>query len=434
MSCICILTIRITADQLDTAAVFAAVSVVLGALAHIRGFGGTCFTTCFASFGAAIAIIAFAFDLGLFIVAKKRIESSDVGGKADLGNALWMTLAAAILLLTSGCFFGFGRCVIRDREKGKAELEKMRPLPDVEYGQQFRQAAFVDDDRKDNYVTLNGNTATSGLPAFPDRNGESVPLTAGHNEDDWDEPHRYAANGSHARSDQASHISGVGEGYGRRYDGPAPSSPAAYAGAAALGVAGAAGAGAAGIASRSQQRQTSSSTVEPFTAMYGAGTGDMGVQRTTSPGPISPTHSGQYQYPPYGAFPAGAAPYAASQPSQSVAMPMPSHPAPASQVTGATQGYYTHNDAAPMTSGSPPPALPPHPLYVQNPSPPPSEAYGPAPSYTTHQPMYDGGRYDQDASYGQPRYDSPASYNHGPAPQASSYSYPHHTQGSYQHW
>lgn len=93
------------------AGAFALVSTILGLLAHIRGFSGTCCTTLFASFGASIALIAFAFDLGLFIVAKKRIESRAVGGTAEFGAALWLTLVAAILLLTSSCFFGVSSAV-----------------------------------------------------------------------------------------------------------------------------------------------------------------------------------------------------------------------------------------------------------------------------------------------------------------------------------
>lgn len=42
-------------------------------------------------------------------MAKKRIESSSVGGTAELGAALWMTLIAMLCLMFSGCFFGVSR-------------------------------------------------------------------------------------------------------------------------------------------------------------------------------------------------------------------------------------------------------------------------------------------------------------------------------------
>lgn len=89
-----------------TAAGFGAIATIFGLLAHIREFAVTGFSTCFASIGAGIALIAFGFDLALFIIAKKRIESASVGGTATLGNALWMTLAGTLLLMCSGCFFG----------------------------------------------------------------------------------------------------------------------------------------------------------------------------------------------------------------------------------------------------------------------------------------------------------------------------------------
>lgn len=51
-------------------------------------------------------MIAFAFDIAMFTVAKNRISGSDVGGTATLGNAIWMTLVGGLCLLFSGCFFG----------------------------------------------------------------------------------------------------------------------------------------------------------------------------------------------------------------------------------------------------------------------------------------------------------------------------------------
>lgn len=62
------------------------------------------FATCFALMGATVALIAFIFDIVIFVIAKKRIEAAS--GTAVLGNAIWMTLVGMLCLMFSGCFFG----------------------------------------------------------------------------------------------------------------------------------------------------------------------------------------------------------------------------------------------------------------------------------------------------------------------------------------
>ncbi|KAM0788742.1 hypothetical protein ACM66B_002834 [Microbotryomycetes sp. NB124-2] len=360
------------------AAVFAAVSVVLGLLAHIRGFGGTCFTTCFASFGATIALIAFAFDLGLFIVAKKRIESGDVGGSAQLGNALWMTLAAAIMLLTSGCFFGFGNCIIRDRQKSKRDIEKMRPLPDVEYGNSARQAAF--EDKGPQYVTLNGNQATTGgLPQFPDRAGESVPLTSpDKDDDDWVDGNQYDNHSqrfpSQGRTDHGSIVSGVGEGFGRRYDGPVSPPPMHPSVAAAAAAGGGAAAGMAADARARRGMPDPTFTSGPYDTYRSSS--------TISPSPVSPTGSGYGQQAQFGAFPTPSATPGtighSSTPAPPQSMPEPSYPPPPPQQhqydSYAQQHQQPTYDHVPYDGYGSRGAA----------SPPPPSTYGPAPSYMTH--------------------------------------------------
>ena len=76
----------------------------------------SCFSTCVSGFGAAIALLAFIFDLAFFFIAKSRINSVS-GGSATMGNAIWLTLAAWLLLFFSGCFYGLGRCCIRRRPR-----------------------------------------------------------------------------------------------------------------------------------------------------------------------------------------------------------------------------------------------------------------------------------------------------------------------------
>ena len=98
---------------LHVVALIAAVgSAVFGLLAHVREVSMACCSTCFSGFAAVVTLIAFIFDLVLFFVAKARINAI---GYAQIGNAIWLTLAAWILLFFSGCFYTLGRCCIRNR-------------------------------------------------------------------------------------------------------------------------------------------------------------------------------------------------------------------------------------------------------------------------------------------------------------------------------
>lgn len=94
----------------------AGISAIFGLLAHVREMAMTCCSSCISGFGATVALVAFFFDIALFFVAKSRMNSV-TGGSASMGNAVWLTLAAAILLFFSGCFYGIGRCCIRRRGK-----------------------------------------------------------------------------------------------------------------------------------------------------------------------------------------------------------------------------------------------------------------------------------------------------------------------------
>lgn len=96
------------------ALVLAAISAVFGLLAHVSEFAGTCCSTCVAGFSAAVAFLAFVFDLALFFLTKSRINE-EKGGTAVMGNAIWLTLAAWILLFLSGFFYCCGSCCIRNR-------------------------------------------------------------------------------------------------------------------------------------------------------------------------------------------------------------------------------------------------------------------------------------------------------------------------------
>jgi len=90
----------------------AGISAIFGLLAHVREMSMACCSTFISGFAAFIAMLAFIFDLILFFVAKSRINAV---GEAQIGNAIWLTLAAWLLLFFSGCFFTIGRCCITKR-------------------------------------------------------------------------------------------------------------------------------------------------------------------------------------------------------------------------------------------------------------------------------------------------------------------------------
>jgi hypothetical protein len=108
----------------------------------------------FASFGTFFSLIAFVFDIIAFSIAKSRIEKAqssvsvvgvqgNVDTGASLGNAVWMTLAAFICLLTSGCFFCIGRTVIRGRgDEGWRKKDRKRERERDQYASQMREDAI----------------------------------------------------------------------------------------------------------------------------------------------------------------------------------------------------------------------------------------------------------------------------------------------------
>ncbi|KAG6897968.1 hypothetical protein C0992_008358 [Termitomyces sp. T32_za158] len=128
----------------------------------------TCFSTCISGFAAAVALLAFIFDIAIFFAARARINSV---GSAELGNATWLTLAAWVLLFFSGCFYTIGRCCISkrgprwnkdNRSKGESEME-----PGLSEAIRL-DAVKAEADRK-----VRQNKLEGGLPAFH----EVQPLT-----------------------------------------------------------------------------------------------------------------------------------------------------------------------------------------------------------------------------------------------------------------
>ncbi|KAF9531887.1 hypothetical protein CPB83DRAFT_785624 [Crepidotus variabilis] len=157
------------------ALVGAAGSAVFGLLAHVREMSMACCSTCFSGFAAVVTMLAFIFDMILFFVAKSRINAI---GTASIGTAIWLTLAAWVLLFFSGCFFSVGRCCIGKRpngsrgskwDKGNWGFNNKSQGPDNDYAEQMRlDAVKAEADRK-----AKAKQGEVGLPAFY----ETVPLT-----------------------------------------------------------------------------------------------------------------------------------------------------------------------------------------------------------------------------------------------------------------
>jgi len=159
------------------ALILAAISSVFGLLAHVREFSMTCFSSCTSGVGAAITLLAFIFDLAFFFVAKSRLNSVK-GGSATIGNAIWLTLTAWLLLFFSGCFYGLGRCCIRRRPRDMARSDREGggwvPAPSTgpTYEEQMRlDAVKAEADRK-----TRQKQGEHGLPAFPEYD-PTQPLT-----------------------------------------------------------------------------------------------------------------------------------------------------------------------------------------------------------------------------------------------------------------
>ena len=152
------------------AMLLAAIAAVFGLLAHVREMSMSCFSSCISGFAAGVTLLAFIFDIVFFFVVKSRINKVQ-GGSATIGNAVWLTLAAWILLFISGCVFAFGRCCISTRgprsDRRKHE-DDVRPYgganPSNNYAETLRlDAVKAEADRKARQLA---GTHEVGLPAF----------------------------------------------------------------------------------------------------------------------------------------------------------------------------------------------------------------------------------------------------------------------------
>lgn len=156
------------------ALVLAALSAFFGLLAHVREVSMAYCSSFISGFAAAVAMVAFIFDLVLFFVTKSRINAVK-GGSASMGIGIWLTLAAWILLFFAGCFYGIGRCCIRRRPD---RFSRNGPSGDNGYAEQMRlDAVKAEADRK-----ARQKQGEIGLPAFQELE-QMQPLTRAADED-----------------------------------------------------------------------------------------------------------------------------------------------------------------------------------------------------------------------------------------------------------
>ncbi|KAI0028127.1 SUR7/PalI family-domain-containing protein [Vararia minispora EC-137] len=173
--------------------VLAAGAALFGLLAHVREFSMSCMSSCVSGIGAVIALVAFIFDLAFFFIARSRINSVS-GGHAEIGSAVWLTLAAWLLLFFSGCFYCIGRCCINRRPRDTLPKHSDRTgsgwLPAGAGGNNYDEQMRLDAIKAEADRKARAQRGEVGLPAFTEYD-PTQPLTT-HVEDDDSQyvPHR----------------------------------------------------------------------------------------------------------------------------------------------------------------------------------------------------------------------------------------------------
>ncbi|KAJ7765878.1 actin cortical patch SUR7/pH-response regulator pali [Mycena maculata] len=93
-----------------------ALAIALGALAFailaLLGipFIAECCADCFSGFAGATGFVVFVFDLAFFYIIKKRVDDEAGSNSAVMGNAIYLTLVAMLLLFITPIMFLIGRC------------------------------------------------------------------------------------------------------------------------------------------------------------------------------------------------------------------------------------------------------------------------------------------------------------------------------------
>jgi len=120
------------------ATILACLAFISGLVSHIEEFSKTCWTSCFTSLSASVTLLVSIFDLIFFAIIKARINAmkeSDASISAEFGSAIWLSIAAWILLAFSGCFFCAGRCLCNFRRSRRSnDHVRLEPFPNEKGG------------------------------------------------------------------------------------------------------------------------------------------------------------------------------------------------------------------------------------------------------------------------------------------------------------
>ncbi|KAJ7266598.1 actin cortical patch SUR7/pH-response regulator pali [Mycena rebaudengoi] len=73
-------------------------------------FIAVCCADCFSGFAGATGFVVFVFDLAFFYIIKKRVNHEADASSAVMGNAIWLTLIAMLLLFITPILFLVGKC------------------------------------------------------------------------------------------------------------------------------------------------------------------------------------------------------------------------------------------------------------------------------------------------------------------------------------
>ncbi|KAJ7239370.1 hypothetical protein B0H12DRAFT_1075014 [Mycena haematopus] len=73
-------------------------------------FIAECCADCFSGFAGATGFTVFIFDLAFFFIIKKRVNDETGADSAVIGNAIWLTVVAMLLLFVTPILFLIGRC------------------------------------------------------------------------------------------------------------------------------------------------------------------------------------------------------------------------------------------------------------------------------------------------------------------------------------
>ncbi|KAJ7054600.1 actin cortical patch SUR7/pH-response regulator pali [Mycena amicta] len=86
------------------------ISFAFALLAFLGAPIADCCSSCFCGFAGSAAFAVFIFDIAFFELIKKRVQDVGNSGAAVMGNALYLTLFAWLLLFITPIMFLIGRC------------------------------------------------------------------------------------------------------------------------------------------------------------------------------------------------------------------------------------------------------------------------------------------------------------------------------------